>query len=252
MKSKILLYLGFIFVIGASSVFLEENVVPKKNGLAGIHYPAKKSLTSWEDNRLLRQLDESDSYFASRINIEIHNSTYHSKPQVNKTKLEKIIFFLNYESSRQGFLTPGLMEGGFCHQRAYVLARTLKNAGLDAKVWGLNGHVVTIVKISGVHMIYDPDYGLGPFCYAQYNLANAGPEYSQRLNIPFQNSDWKFLNSQEDDKEYYNMEYLGHLSERQESLLLIIKIILLIIIIFGCILIIFGINRISKKHIISK
>jgi hypothetical protein len=252
MKSKFLLYLGFILVLVSASLCLEDNYFPGKNGFAGISYPANESLKSWDDARLLRQLDESDSCFASRVNEEIHKSTYHCKPNINKTMIEKIIFFLNHETSRQGFLTPVLMHGGFCHQRAYILARTLKNARLNAKVWGLNGHVVTKVKISEVDIIYDPDYGLGPFVYRDYVLVKAGPEYSKRLDISFRNSDWKFLDTQEDDNEYYNMDYLRNLSEIQETLLLIINIIIVIVITFGCILIIVGINRISKKHIISK
>ncbi len=46
--------------------------------------------------------------------------------------------------------------GGFCSKRATLLARLWQEMGYEARVWGLEGHVVPEVQLSGKWIMLDP------------------------------------------------------------------------------------------------
>ncbi|HEX9059384.1 MAG TPA: dockerin type I domain-containing protein [Clostridia bacterium] len=49
---------------------------------------------------------------------------------------------------------------GFCDDSAAVFCRLAECAGLQARVWALDGHVVPEVYVAGKWEMYDPDYGV--------------------------------------------------------------------------------------------
>lgn len=200
----------------------------------GVNYAPNAYLSGWNDTRLKRQNGESDLDFATRLNLVIHNSTYHCGPQDNRTLAERVLFSLSKQSAEQGLLTPEL-RCGLCHQRAYILAKSLANSGLNTIVFGLNGHVVTLVELSGVRLIFDPDYGVGPFNYDEYDPS--------MMNDTYRHKYWTSetvaagsLSTKDDDDEYYTMSILDDISIKQQRLLYLIKLTLYFFALLGCVL----------------
>jgi len=61
---------------------------------------------------------------------------------------------------RADWRTALLVGVGYCSQQATVLARYLREQGVDACAMGLGGHVVTVAAIPQGQWVLDPDYGV--------------------------------------------------------------------------------------------
>ncbi len=48
-------------------------------------------------------------------------------------------------------------HAGLCGQHAYVLYALAKKAGLDARIWELNGHIITEIYYDGAWHVFDAD-----------------------------------------------------------------------------------------------
>lgn len=49
---------------------------------------------------------------------------------------------------------------GYCSQQAMVIAAYLRERGVEARVMGLDGHVVAVVETPDGRWVFDPDYGV--------------------------------------------------------------------------------------------
>lgn len=115
------------------------------------------------------QYDEGELAFIRRSNSIIHLTTYHCEAQDFKLSLlEKLVrtALQGEEAFTDGLLTSR-MSCGLCHQRAYRLVRTLRDAGVEADVFGIGGHVVVRAQVGGKFYGVDPDYGVGPFRWSE-------------------------------------------------------------------------------------
>ncbi len=79
-----------------------------------------------------------------------------------------------------GIVVASRFRCGFCHQRAYLLFEHLREQGIEAMVFGLNGHVVTQFELNGRSYLADPDYGVGPF-----EASNSAAELVQRVHAAY-------------------------------------------------------------------
>jgi hypothetical protein len=63
-------------------------------------------------------------------------------------------------------LTPAVFRCGFCHQRAFLVAKALRRGGVSsAKILGLDDHVVASIEVDGTTYALDPDFGVDPLLY---------------------------------------------------------------------------------------
>lgn len=110
---------------------------------------------------------------------------------------------------------------GFCHQAAYFLARILDQHGISAYPLGLNGHVVTLVNIDNHRMIFDPDFGVGPFPYNSELWEMIADAYPSAIS---QNEVYSVAYEQafrtvDDDVPYYNLQWLVEAEQQQRTAL---------------------------------
>ena len=239
-------------------VALYYPVKERKTGNPGYGHAAIDYLSGWGDSRLKRKEGESDLDFVLRMNSTVHKATYHCGPTDDRRLVEHLVFILDdyfgsggtLNSRHQGFLTPDL-RCGLCHQRAYILAQSLVNSGIHAIVQGLNGHVVTLVELNGTKLLFDPDYGVGPIDYVNYDAVEIRNLYYRAgVNLPAEVAD--FIVTQKDDDEYYTMTHLGDLSLRQDRLLAAVYVLSIIVFFFGSLMIYLGVKRvIAAKRLIE-
>lgn len=52
------------------------------------------------------------------------------------------------------------LGGGFCSQHAIIFNNILREQGFEARILGVNGHVLNEVLIDGTWRVYDPDYNV--------------------------------------------------------------------------------------------
>lgn len=136
---------------------------------AGLTYRVAPQLEGWHDERLLRRRGEFIGGYAWRANLEVFRATYHCNYQQTGHSLAAYAIARwrpeQLPSIRQsGYLHPRILQCGFCHQRAFILASALRRNGAEnAHVLGVNGHVVAAYDYNGDTYIVDPDYGVGPF-----------------------------------------------------------------------------------------
>ena len=100
-----------------------------------------------------------------------HLTTGHCDAEnVGFSSLERILLAIWRSSAMvftDGLLVRSRFSCGFCHQRAYLLFELLRARGIEAIVFGLEGHVVTRFVLNQRTFIADPDYGVGPFEYSE-------------------------------------------------------------------------------------
>ncbi len=127
-------------------------------------------------------------------------------------------------------LTPKYFRCGYCHQRAYILSKTLRNNGIAAKTYGLHGHVVTVFTVGSSFYIADPDYGVAPFLVdvtdSEAMKAAAARHYAflnDDDSIADQKNQYRLVLRAYDrtdlDGQYRHSAYLDTVAERQEHLL---------------------------------
>ncbi|HSC79035.1 MAG TPA: hypothetical protein VLC08_01660 [Chitinolyticbacter sp.] len=94
----------------------------------------------------------------------VHMMSRHWTPLTEATFIHRPAYFLRS------------LGAGFCDDRAAALHWMWLALGYEARVWGINGHVIPEVKINGRWEMYDPDYGV--FYYTR-SRAVAGVEELQ-------------------------------------------------------------------------
>jgi hypothetical protein len=94
----------------------------------------------------------------------VHNDTFHCKYYQTHNKVHYLaslllpILFKEY-----GLIDWRYFQCGFCHQRNLLLTRILNASGFDAKLIGLDGHVITEITIEKEKYWVDADYGVNIF-----------------------------------------------------------------------------------------
>lgn len=176
-------------------------------------------LSGWDDPRLARKADETDLAFTERAMRTIHRATYHCEARQNSQTLAATLAASRApETSTFGYLDPSILRCGFCHQRAFLLTETLRRGGItNARTFGLNGHVVTLVRIGDASYMVDPDFGVGPIKYESTSYAStAVSHYSTVTDAEMVKhlTDGAF-STMGDDVEYMTHDWLLALSARQ-------------------------------------
>ncbi|NIQ13941.1 MAG: hypothetical protein GTO02_05915 [Candidatus Dadabacteria bacterium] len=175
----------------------------------------------------------------------------------------KLGIYSKIRGNEHGVLDLKTFRCGFCHQRAFILAKILKDRGIDsAGVLGLSGHVVTVFSENNSLYSVDPDFGVGPVkitgldsnmdigdailekdeirqgLWSVYSPLIGG--HSERLIdsvIDF------YLSN--DDNEYYNYDNLERIRSSQSILFFFEKVIELSFVICG--LIVIGVSFFERK-----
>lgn len=152
-----------------------------KGDIPGYSFPVELPITSWADIRLVRNPGEDDLALVNRLNRTVSSTYYHCDPDDAARPLDKLISKILPEAiMRDGFLGPRNMRCGFCHQSAYILSRALEANGLASYILGINGHVVSLVKLNDGNYIYDPDFGIGHIDYENYRYDDIKAVYEKK------------------------------------------------------------------------
>ncbi len=232
-------FVGFLSILCgvlAFSVWLYAHVYtpPAADPLAdwpGYYRAVDAPLTGWDDPRLRRATDETDFEFAERATRAVHHATYHCERTDAPHWLASLLSVFDILEFRSlGVISAKYFTCGFCHQRAYILARTLRDNGIEAMTYGLEGHVVTVFAIGAATHVADPDYGVGPFAVdisdgPAMNEA-AAREYA-RLNAEHSSEDQKSqfrlvlgaYDRVDNDRHYNDWTKWDRKADRQEKLL---------------------------------
>lgn len=89
--------------------------------------------------------DIEDESFARKLWRFVRDNVYHAPP----VSAEQWLY--------ASWPTMASFGWGFCGHVAAVFVRIARAAGYEARVWGLNGHVVPEVYAEGAWQMYDPD-----------------------------------------------------------------------------------------------
>ncbi len=204
-------------------------------GIANYNFSTEPQISNWNDKRLKRLPNEDDLDLVKRLTTIISSSIYHCELNAAPRLLDNLAFFFKLQEFEQGHLTPKSLRCGYCHQIAYILAKALSLQGVSAEVWGLNGHVVTLVTINKIRYIADPDFGIGPI---KYEKTTSNETLQLYLNIIGDNAAWqeavqKPLSSMKDDGRYYPMEKLSKIEKAQETITIKLEITAYLLMLLG-------------------
>ncbi len=175
---------------------------------------------------LKKQNSESAIDFANRVNIYIHNNTFHCNPFKNYVGPQSL-------TSTYGYQGVSYSQCGLCSQRSYWLNHILRKNNLTSNVLLIEGHVITTLHLDkNVTFALDPDYGVSSYLLNLDN--NVFTTVTTPINYGFtnikcltcrflrQNNNYKnlvsyFTNS--GDEANYNLDLLDKLYREQESYL---------------------------------
>jgi hypothetical protein len=180
---------GIVFVLIPISLaqvwpYAKSEVMPADLSIYPNSYYAPKSerLSSWDDHRLDRLDSESDFEFATRMLATVHNATYHCEAHNYQQSWFTWLtwrtgIYALIPKNDLGVLDIKTFRCGFCHQRAFILARTMRQGGIEsAEVLGLSGHVVTVFTFNEELFALDPDLGVGPVRITGLDSVNGSPD----------------------------------------------------------------------------
>ena len=231
---------------------------------SGVYFPGYSfstagRLVGWDDQRLRRGADETPVEFAARANQEIFSAVYHCRDISGSTWASQRLGALGlFGFAEHGVLSPQYLQCGFCSQVSYLLSRTLRNNGIDAFVYGLNGHVVTVFSEGDSQFIADPDYGIGPW---EVNISNsesmsklASANYTwltDRFGVKMAGQYKAVTNAYgttEDNVQYMSPEFMDRLAEKQTKVLDAASVAIFVLPAMGLFLFAFGLVSITRKH----
>jgi len=163
--------------------------------------------------------------FAYRLSTIVHESTYHCDPSdFQLSFIERRIadyMIWRHETNfgwKQGLLDDRLLCG-YCHQRAYLLAKHLQKNGIDAITYGLTGHVVVLAILDGSKYLLDPDYGTVPMNYQLEGDALKSEIYAAYASSAWDNSAIVYpMIASRGDNRAYNPGYIDAVAENQLAL----------------------------------
>lgn len=205
-------------------------------------YALESPLKGVNDPRLHRPHGYSDVAFLSRLNQAVHRSAAHCAPGLDHHWLLRTLAPLIpelEESHKNGIITPyrGAFRCGLCHQSATVLYEILRREGFDARVLGLNGHVVTEVRLDSTIYLLDPDFGVGPIRVDGVSTGQLAKDLRQRYGdrgVDAETVEYIaniFLKNEDDH--YWDAAYLHNLRETQVKYLRIQRRVEELILIIG-------------------
>lgn len=205
-------------------------------GVPGLNYVSGPTLAEVDPKVWLKRENESELAFAGRISRQVHNSTYHCSPTeftlspvetVLSTALQIFTFGTDVFGWNQGLLSMNRLVCGFCHQRAYFVAKVLRDNGIDAKTYGLTGHVVTHFAADGRQWLVDPDYDVPPLQYDvdPESLLSAATDRYEVASWSNQLMVANMIATKSDNGPYYSNEYLDTLVQRRAALFFIADIV---------------------------
>ncbi len=174
--------------------------------------------------KLKQQNSESVIDFANRVNIYIHDNTFHCNPFRNYVGPQSLTSMYGYQGIRYS-------QCGLCSQRSYWLNRILRKNNLISNILGIDGHVITTLNLDkNVIFALDPDFGVSSYLLnlnnniftnvttqINYGFTNIKSDSSSFLNqnIRYDNLVSYFTNS--GDEAYYDLDLLDDLYLIQES-----------------------------------
>ena len=241
---------GLLALIAASSVliaamhFFHQHQsrgapadAPSINSLQG---RSLAEIPGWE---FKRGATEPLHHFVARMVALVHNSTYHCLPaNFALSPVENAFAWLIAQAGgsnldwQNGPLGRDDLICGYCHQRATVLANILRENGIEARPWGLSGHVVTkYVTPEGDEYLADADYGVLPYPLA-VDATTAKELYA---SAPWPDRTDKvvgFIVSREDNEAYYSNAYLDEVHSTRKNVYLLADVLswFLVAICAGC------------------
>lgn len=183
-KASVALAFGLLITAGASIYFLHQQFpVPTSGASPGYSHPIEARLLDWSDTRLQRRPQEGDFEFVSRLNDVVFRSFFHCEPDDRARPIDdlawQLLSLLPTRYLEHGLLYPKSIRCGFCHQAAYMVSRAATRAGVQVLPWSLNGHVVALAYIDENIYIFDPDLGVGPIDYIQYDKLKIRDSYNK-------------------------------------------------------------------------
>ena len=225
----------------------------------GYSFSTTERLIGWDDLRLRRGADEAPLEFAARANQEIYRAVYHCRDISGSTWASKRLGALGlFGFAEHGVLSPQYLQCGFCSQVSYVLSRVLRENDIDAFVYGLNGHVVTVFSEGDSQFVADPDYGIGPW---KVNISSsdsmsqtASVNYSwlpERFGVAGERT-FKVITdayrTTEDNVQYMSSEFMDGLAEKQTKVLDAASVAIPAFPVIGLIFLALGLVSITRKH----
>lgn len=217
-----------VLSLAAYFVFSDVRNRPQTGPTPGMSHPLIQPLKSIKDPRLARLDGEDDMDFSKRLNQIVSQSFYHCDPDDATRIVDRIALHLlsgNYRA--EGFLDPKSARCGFCHQSAFILSYALERWGVNSIVFGLNGHVVSLVKIDDQHYLFDPDYGVGPIPYPNYTSLTVKNSY-QKSGL-WNPSLIPVYATTRDDQPYMSMDWLKHARIHQQKMVFRVESIVILI-----------------------
>ena len=220
---------------------VSQTNLPVPSSLPGYNYAPLPRISSIADPRLQRRDGESSVDFADRILRVVNLATYHcSVDDFRQSWWTWFAAKAGLIELSQGVLTTSTFICGFCHQRAFILAKALRRGGLvDAAAYGLNGHVVTIYSANGKRYAIDADYGVRSFEFPKNSDVTAdviaarysteAPGFSSDVYTKVSN----FYSSSDDNDYYHTYEVLDKISLSQRKILSLEPMIGRAIFVFG-------------------
>ncbi len=221
----LLVFLPFILTtFWVHPVVSQTNLsIPQK--LPGYNFAQLPRISSLDDIRLQRRQNESPIEFADRILKVVNLATYHCAfDDAKQSWWTWLAANAGLIDMTQGVLTTSTFVCGYCHQRAFILAKALRRGGIeDAAPYGLNGHVVTIYNANGKRYAIDADYGVRSFEFPENSVANViashylseAPGYSPDVYTKISD----FYASPDDNDYYYNYDFLVEIAVSQRKIL---------------------------------
>lgn len=220
---------------------VSQTNLPVPSNVPGYNYASLPRISSIADPRLQRRDGESSVDFADRILRVVNLATYHcSVDDFRQSWWTWVAAKADLFDLTQGVLTTSTFICGFCHQRAFILAKALRRGGLvDAAAYGLNGHVVTIYSANGKRYAIDADYGVRSFEFPKNgdvaanviaaHYAAEAPGFRPDVYTKISN----FYSSPDDNNYYYTYEVLDQIAISQRKILSLEPVIGGAIFVFG-------------------
>lgn len=226
-------FIGVILTL-APTIFFFNSSEPE-SGIPNYNFSTEPPISDWNDKRLKRRSHEGDLDLAQRLTSTISASIYHCEFDEAPRLLENLVFLFKIPEFEQGHLALKSLRCGYCHQIAYILAKALLLQGIPAEVWGLNGHIVTLITIDQIRYIADPDFGIGPI---KYEETTSNKTLKLYLDIVGDDTLWqeavrKPLSSLDDDGRYYSMDELNEIEKSQERVILKLETTAYILMLLG-------------------
>ncbi|MFU0507711.1 hypothetical protein [Pseudaminobacter sp. NGMCC 1.201702] len=165
-KTTILAVSGVVAI--ALSLLHVIGTMPKdsKAGIPGYSSLATVTIQSVPNERFVRSDKETTLGFVSRVSRTVQSTTFNCAPGDFHLSWAERLMWASIGSPNifaDGILVRSRFDCGYCHQRAFLVKDLLHDAGIEAEVWGLNGHVVLRLDHAGQAYFVDPDLGPGPF-----------------------------------------------------------------------------------------